>query len=56
MIKVIKTDEQYEEALTAVEALMDSDPEPETEDADKLELLTLLISDYEKKHFPMEQF
>jgi HTH-type transcriptional regulator/antitoxin HigA len=54
MIGIIKTDEQYEEALAVVEELMDSDPEPGTGDADKLELLILLISNYEKEHFPME--
>jgi HTH-type transcriptional regulator/antitoxin HigA len=54
MIKIIKTDEQYEEALAMVEDLLDSNPEPGTEDADKLELLTLLISNYEKEKFPME--
>ena len=54
MIGIIKTDEQYEVALAAVEELMDSDPEPGTEDADKLELLILLISNYEKERFPME--
>lgn len=54
MIGIFKTDEQYEEALALVEELMDLDPEPGTGDADKLELLILLISNYEKKHFPME--
>ncbi len=54
MIGIIKTDEQYEEALVVVEELMDSDPEPGTGDADKLELLILLISNYEKERFPME--
>jgi len=54
MTGIIKTDEQYEEALAVVEELMDSDPEPGTGDADKLELLILLISSYEKEHFPME--
>lgn len=54
MIGIIKTDEQYEEALAVVEELMDLDPEPGTGDADKLELLILLISNYEKEHFPMD--
>lgn len=53
MIKVIKTNEQYEKALEAIEELIDLDPQPGTEDADKLELLTLLISNYEKEHFPI---
>lgn len=51
---IIKTDEQYEEALAVVEELMDLNPEPGTWEADKLELLILLISNYEKEHFPME--
>ena len=54
MIKIIKTGEQYEDALVRVEELMELEPEPGTENADKLELLTLLISNYEKEHFPME--
>jgi HTH-type transcriptional regulator/antitoxin HigA len=54
MIGIIKTDEQYEEALALVEELMDLDPEPGSGDADKLELLVLLITNYEKEHFPME--
>jgi HTH-type transcriptional regulator/antitoxin HigA len=54
MMGVIKTDEQYEEALAVVEELMDSNPETGTGDADKPELLILLISNYEKEHFPME--
>ncbi len=54
MIKVIKTDEEYEKALAIAEELLGCDPELGTEDADKLELLALLISTYEKEHFPME--
>ena len=54
MTGIIKTDEQYEEALARVEELMDIEPDPGSEDADRLELLTLLISNYEKEHFPLE--
>jgi HTH-type transcriptional regulator/antitoxin HigA len=54
MIGIIKTDEQYEDALVSVEELMELEPEPGTENADRLELLILLISNYEKEHFPME--
>jgi len=54
VIKVIKTDEQYNTALREVEGLLDLDPQPGSEDADKLELMTLLITEYEKKHFPIE--
>lgn len=54
MIKVIKTGEQYEAALIMLEELLNANPERGTENADKLELLTLLISSYEKENFPMD--
>jgi len=53
-MKVIKTEEEYEAALEKVETLMETDPEPGTKAGDQLELLTLLISNYEDKHYPLE--
>ncbi len=52
--KVIKTHEEYETALAEIESLIDLDPEPETSDADRLELLSLLIRDYEEREFPID--
>lgn len=51
MNKVIKTDLEYEKALTEIETLVDLDPDVGTPEADSLELLTLLVQDYEAKHF-----
>ncbi len=51
MNRVIKTEADYEEALTAIEALMDLDPDPGTPEADQLELLTLLVQEYESREF-----
>ena len=51
--KVIKNREEYEEALRAIERYMDLDPDPGTVAADQLELLTLLVRDYESKNFPI---
>ncbi|MBR4824537.1 MAG: DNA-binding protein [Spirochaetaceae bacterium] len=51
-IKLIKTEEDYEEALKLAESLFDS--EPDTPEGDKLELIVTLIEIYEKKHFPIE--
>jgi HTH-type transcriptional regulator/antitoxin HigA len=48
--KVIKDQKSYESALAEINNLMDS--EPGTPEADRLELLTLLIEDYEKKTYP----
>lgn len=50
--KVIKTESDYNAALAAIERLMDLDPEPGTAQANELELLTLLVQDYESKRFP----
>lgn len=54
MIKVIKTQKDYNKALKNVESLMDRDPKVGSSEANKLELLILLIKDYEGKHFPVE--
>jgi HTH-type transcriptional regulator/antitoxin HigA len=51
--KVIKNREEYEEALRAIERYMDLDPDPGTAAGDELELLTLVVQDYESRHFPI---
>ncbi|MCJ7484336.1 MAG: ImmA/IrrE family metallo-endopeptidase [Thermodesulfovibrionales bacterium] len=51
-IKVIKTAEDYREALNLVEVLMNRNPEPDSEDGEKLNLIVTLIQDYESKLFP----
>lgn len=53
-IKVIKTEEDYKEALKFVETLMGRDPDPESEDGEKLALLSTLVEDYESKTFPSD--
>jgi HTH-type transcriptional regulator/antitoxin HigA len=53
MYKVIKTAAEYAQALKEAETLIELDPESGTEDGDRLELLTLLISNYEESHFPL---
>lgn len=52
MTRVIKNVADYEEALTEVERLVDRDPAPGTPDADRLELLTLVIRNYESRLVP----
>ncbi len=49
MIKIIKSESDYENALIAAETFMDLDPDEGTPEAENLELLTLLIQDYESK-------
>jgi HTH-type transcriptional regulator/antitoxin HigA len=51
--KVIRTPDQYHEYLLEVERLFDIDLVPNSDDADRFELLTLLIENYEKSHYPI---
>jgi HTH-type transcriptional regulator/antitoxin HigA len=51
-IKVLKTETDYEAALEAIEALMDLDPAPGSPEAERLELLTVLVEDYESRRIP----
>jgi HTH-type transcriptional regulator/antitoxin HigA len=52
MIKVIKTVADYETALSEIEKLIDLNPKAKTAEAEQLELLTLLVQNYEAKAFP----
>ena len=49
--KLLKTEEEYKKMLDEAEKLVEMDPLPETKEADRLELLCLLIENYEKKHY-----
>ncbi len=51
-IKVLKTEDQYNEALKRLETIFDAPAEtPEGEEA---ELLSILIEKYEDEHYPIE--
>src|SRR5438445_7686742 len=52
MIKVIKNEKEHKSALAEISALVDRDPDPGTPEADRLELLTLLVETYESQNFP----
>lgn len=53
MIKPIKNEEQYDEALARIYILLQGDPEPDSEDSDELELLSILVKEYEHEHYPV---
>jgi HTH-type transcriptional regulator / antitoxin HigA len=48
---VIKTRQQYEEALAVVEEMMGRTIDPGSKDGERLELFALLVENYEKEHF-----
>lgn len=52
-LKVITGQKEYQRALKAVEELWDARPGSEAHDA--LEVLAVLLEDYEKRTFPMEE-
>ena len=54
MKKIIKTSKEHEAALERLEELMFKNPVPDSEDADELELLALLIKAYEDKQVVIE--
>ncbi|MBL8917990.1 MAG: transcriptional regulator [Myxococcaceae bacterium] len=52
-LKVINSQKEYRQALKAVDELWDARPGSEAHDA--LEVLALLLEDYERRMFPMEE-
>jgi len=52
-IKIIKTEKDYQDALALISELMAKDPEPESEEGERLSLLATLVADYESKTFPI---
>ena len=52
MNRLIKSEKDYEEALSSIEVLMDA--RPDTPEMDELELLTALVEIYEDRHYPMD--
>ena len=48
---IIKTDEEYENALARIEQIMDA--RPNTPEGDELELLSLLVEKYEQEKYPL---
>lgn len=51
-IKVIKTEQDYKEAIKLAGELISRDPDPESAEGEQLSLLSALIEDYESKTFP----
>ncbi|HSX11567.1 MAG TPA: transcriptional regulator [Chlamydiales bacterium] len=48
-VRIIKNEDDYQDALHKLEKLMDKSPIPGSKDEDDLELLLLVIKDYEQR-------
>ena len=51
-IKPIKTEADYDSTMERIDAIFDA--KPDTEQADELDILCLIIEEYERKHYPIE--
>lgn len=53
-IRPLRTTADYEAALDEIERYFDREPKPGTAEADRFDLLALVIEDYERKHWPID--
>ena len=51
-VKIIKTEKDYQAAMSRLSDLMSRDPKPGSKDGDELELLALVVQDFERKTVP----
>ena len=54
MIRPLRSEADYEAALDDIERYFDHEPTPGTPEADRFDLLALVIEDYERKRWPIE--
>ncbi|HVU98741.1 MAG TPA: hypothetical protein VHE34_26140 [Puia sp.] len=55
MLKPIKNKIQYEDALQRVYELMQKNLKPESKESDELEVLSILVKEYELEHYPVSK-
>jgi HTH-type transcriptional regulator / antitoxin HigA len=53
-IRPIRTEADYDWALAEIERYFEHEPEPDTLDAARFDVLAALIDDYETKHWPVD--
>jgi HTH-type transcriptional regulator / antitoxin HigA len=53
MLKVIKTEGEYEDALERVYTLMQLELAEDSPESDELDALVLFVEDYERRHYPI---
>ena len=54
MIRPIRSEGEYDEALEEIERYFEDEPKRGTAEADRFDLLALIIEDYERKRWPIE--
>src|SRR5947208_1520051 len=54
IVRPLRSEADYEAALDEIERFFEKEPKPGTPDADRFDLLALVIEDYERKHWPID--
>ena len=55
MLKPVKNKAQYEDTLARIYELMQKDLKPGSKDSDELEVLSILVKEYEQEHYPVSK-
>ena len=54
-IAVVKTEAQYREYLNEIDRLVALDPDPDSSEGKRLDLLALVVEDYEKSRYEIDR-
>ena len=54
MIRPIRTETEYDEVLEEIERYFENEPKLGTPEADRFDLLALIVEDYERKRWPID--
>ena len=54
MIRPLRSEVDYDAALKEIERYFEDEPKPGTQEADRFDLLALIIEDYERKRWPID--
>jgi len=54
IVRPLRSEADYEAALADIEQYFEKEPKVGTPEADRFDLLALVIEDYEKKHWPID--
>ncbi|MBN9064880.1 MAG: XRE family transcriptional regulator [Rhizobiales bacterium 65-9] len=53
-LRILRNEDDYDQALTDIAAFFDAPPARKTAQAERFDLLALLIEDYERRNWPIE--
>jgi HTH-type transcriptional regulator/antitoxin HigA len=54
VIRPLRSEADYEAAVDEIEGYFDHPPKSGSADADRFDLLTLIVDDYEREHWPID--